>query len=149
MIDNGKRSILGVDVDVIDYEGAVAKIILAAHKKEPCTVSALAVHGVMTGALDATHKYRLNRFSIVTPDGQPVRWALRILHGCSLRDRVYGPELTLRICEAAATYGIGIFLFGASARTTGIGTGHCSHVVGRRRQRRQRRQRRRWKREWE
>lgn len=113
MIDNGKRSILGVEVDVIDYEGAVAKIIRAAHKKEACTVSALAVHGVMTGALNARHKYRLNRFNIVTPDGQPVRWALRYIYGEKLKDRVYGPTLTLKICEKAAEIGLSVFLFGS------------------------------------
>jgi len=114
MIDQGRHSVLGIDVNAVDYECAVARIVSAGEAKKPMTVTALAVHGVMTGVLDKTHNYRLNRFDLVCPDGQPVRWALRILHGCSLRDRVYGPGLTLRICEAAATYGIGIFLFGAT-----------------------------------
>ena len=76
MIDRGKRSILGIGVNVIDYEGAVARITEAARDKEPLGVSALAVHGVMIGALDPVHKYRLNQLGLVTPDGQPVRWAL-------------------------------------------------------------------------
>jgi len=113
VIDNGKRSILGVEVNVIDYDGAVSRVIAAARSKESCTVSALAVHGVMTGALDASQKYRLNQLDIVTPDGQPVRWALRLLHGEALKDRVYGPNLTLKICEKAAEEDLSIFLFGS------------------------------------
>ena len=33
-------------------------------------MSALAVHGVMSGARDKVHSYRLNRFDMLTPDGQ-------------------------------------------------------------------------------
>ena len=43
-------------------------------------VSALAVHGVMTGFLDTTHARRLNGLDLVVPDGQPVRWGLAWLH---------------------------------------------------------------------
>lgn len=113
MIDRGKKSVLGVGVNVVDYEGAVAQIIAAARAKQPLGVSALAVHGVLTGALDPEHKYRLNRLHLITPDGQPVRWALKLLHGESLPDRVYGPNLTLRVCERAAELGLSIYLYGS------------------------------------
>ena len=49
MLDLGKRNILGVQISAIDYEAAVARIIAAAERRERLTVSALAVHGVMTG----------------------------------------------------------------------------------------------------
>jgi exopolysaccharide biosynthesis WecB/TagA/CpsF family protein len=114
MIDSGKFSVLGIDVNAIDYESAVAKIIEAGKHRRPMAVTALAVHGVMTGVGDKMHKYRLNRFDLVCPDGQPVRWALNRLHGCSLTDRVYGPDLTLRLCEAAAREKVPVFLFGAT-----------------------------------
>ena len=43
---------------------------------------------------------------IVAPDGQPVRWALNRIHGTTLTDRVYGPELMLRLCRRAAETGV-------------------------------------------
>jgi N-acetylglucosaminyldiphosphoundecaprenol N-acetyl-beta-D-mannosaminyltransferase len=113
MIDRGKRDVLGVGVNVIDYESAVAKIIDAGRCKKPLGVSALAVHGVMTGALDPEHKFRLNRLHLITPDGQPVRWALRFLHGERLPDRVYGPNLTLMTCARAADEGLSVYLYGS------------------------------------
>lgn len=113
-IDRGKRNVLGVGVSVIDYEGAVERIIDAARDRRPLSVSALAVHGVMTGALDPSHKYRLNRIDVVAPDGQPVRWALRLLHGEKLPDRVNGPTLTHEVCEAAAASGLPIYLYGST-----------------------------------
>jgi exopolysaccharide biosynthesis WecB/TagA/CpsF family protein len=114
MIDRGKHNVLGVLIDAVDYEGALARILAAVERREPLGVSALAVHGVMTGVLDAVHRFRLNRLELVTPDGQPVRWALKLLHGIDLPDRVYGPTLMTRVCEAAAAKRLPIFLFGGT-----------------------------------
>jgi N-acetylglucosaminyldiphosphoundecaprenol N-acetyl-beta-D-mannosaminyltransferase len=112
MIDRGKHNLLGVGVDAVDYAGATARIIAAARERRPLAVSALAVHGVMTGVLDAAHRYRLNRFDLICPDGQPVRWGLNLLHRAKLRERVYGPQLMLEVCRAAAAEGLPIFLLG-------------------------------------
>ncbi len=112
MIDRGSHNILGVNVNAVDYEAAVAKIVDAANEQRPLGVSALAVHGVMTGVTNDTHRHRLNGLELIVPDGQPVRWALNCLHGTKLDDRVYGPNLMLKTCQAAAKHGIPVFLFG-------------------------------------
>jgi exopolysaccharide biosynthesis WecB/TagA/CpsF family protein len=109
----GKKNLLGAWIDAIDYESAVEKIILAAQEQKPLSVSALAVHGVMTGVLDRTHLYRLNHLDMVVPDGQPVRWALNLLHRTRLQDRVYGPNLMLKVCARAAANKLPIYLYGS------------------------------------
>lgn len=114
MIDLGKQNILGIGIDAVDYEGAVARIVTAAQERRPYAVSALAVHGIMTGVLDREHRFRLNQFDLITPDGQPVRWAMNWLYGCGLVDRVYGPNLMLSCCENAAQKELPIFLFGGT-----------------------------------
>ena len=114
MIDHGKHNLLGVQINAIDYEAAVDRITQAAHARQSLGVSALAVHGVMTGVLDAEHGYRLNKLDLVVPDGQPVRWALNWLYGLKLADRVYGPNLTLYVCERAAKEGLPIYLYGST-----------------------------------
>jgi len=113
MRSDGKRNLLGVLVDAVDYEGAVASILAAAESGRGYSVTALAVHGVMTGVQDATHRDRLNRFDLITPDGQPVRWALNLLHKTGLKDRVYGPTLTLKVCEEAARRSVPVYLYGS------------------------------------
>ena len=113
MIDKGKHNILGVGVNVIDYEATVDHIITASQTRQPLTVSALAVHGVMIGVLDPEHCYRLNRLDLVVPDGQPVRWALNLLYQTRLSDRVYGPTLMLKICDRAARDSLPIYLYGS------------------------------------
>ena len=114
MIDRGRHNVLGILVNAVDYDAAVHKIVDAARARQPLAVSALAVHGVMTGVLDREHRYRLNGLDLIVPDGQPVRWALNQLYGANLSDRVYGPTLMLKTCERAAAEGLPIFLFGGS-----------------------------------
>lgn len=114
MIDRGRHAILGVGVDAVDYECAVARIVEAAERRRSLTASALAVHGVMTGALDALHARRLSALDLVVPDGQPVRWALHWLHGVSLPDRVYGPELMLRAARELSRRNLSVYLYGST-----------------------------------
>ncbi|MFM8860977.1 MAG: WecB/TagA/CpsF family glycosyltransferase [Acidimicrobiia bacterium] len=76
MIDAGKVDLLGVAIDAVDYDAAIDRILTAAEAGRPYGVSALAVHGVMTGHDDPEHRARLNALDLVTPDGQPVRWAI-------------------------------------------------------------------------
>jgi N-acetylglucosaminyldiphosphoundecaprenol N-acetyl-beta-D-mannosaminyltransferase len=110
----GKKNILGVLIAAVDYARAQEAILTAAHDRRPLSVSALAVHGLMTGALDPQQRYRLNQFDLLVPDGQPVRWALNWLYGVGLRDRVYGPNLTLRVCERAAAEQLPVFFYGST-----------------------------------
>lgn len=107
-----KYSLLGVRVTATDYAGAVSMIVRAAQQRQPLGVSALAVHGVMTGVLDPEHRHRLNQLELVLPDGQPVRWGLNWLYRARLADRVYGPQLMLATCAAAEHHGISIALYG-------------------------------------
>ncbi len=117
MINKGKHPILGVNIHAVDYEAAVVQIIEKAKAGEACSVSALAVHGVMTGFQDPIHRRRLNGLDLVVPDGQPVRWALNWIHDIELPDRVYGPNLTLKVIEAAAAQGLPVYLYGSTEKT--------------------------------
>ena len=117
MIDRGRHNLLGIGIHAVDYEFALQRIIEAAQNRQPLGVSALAVHGVMTGVLDPEHRHRLNHLELVVPDGQPVRWGLNLLHRTRLRDRVYGPDLMLKTCREAAAAGLPVYLFGSTAET--------------------------------
>ncbi len=110
-----RRNLLGVNVCATNYAEACAEIREAAVERRPLAVTALAVHGVMTGALDPVHRRRLNALDMVVPDGQPVRWGLNILYGDRLRDRVCGPQLMLDVCDMAARTGLRIGFYGNRA----------------------------------
>lgn len=109
-----KRDLFGVGASVTCYDDAVAVIIRAALRGVPGTVDLMSAHGLVAGARDPKFRAVLNSFDLVGCDGQPVRWALNFFHDARLADRVYGPELTIRLCKAAAEQGVGIYLYGSS-----------------------------------
>jgi exopolysaccharide biosynthesis WecB/TagA/CpsF family protein len=109
-----KRNVLGIGVTSTDYDEVTDHVIAAARARQPLAVSALAVHGVMTGVLDPSHRRRLNALDVVLPDGQPVRWALNLLFGDGLSDRVAGPVMMLKVCQACAREGLPVALYGST-----------------------------------
>jgi N-acetylglucosaminyldiphosphoundecaprenol N-acetyl-beta-D-mannosaminyltransferase len=113
-IDGGKRNVLGVLVDALDYDAATARVLSAARERRSLSLTALAVHGVMTGVRDPQHCARLNAFDIVAPDGQPVRWGLNLLYGVQLPDWVSGPHLTGRVLRQMADEGLPVYLYGST-----------------------------------
>jgi len=105
--------VAGVLVSRTTYADSVSSLIQASLAAEPFIAAATSVHGLTMAATNNEFKTILNSFDLVTPDGQPVRWALNLLHGAGLRDRVYGPTLMLRICQAAAAAGVSVYFYGS------------------------------------
>jgi N-acetylglucosaminyldiphosphoundecaprenol N-acetyl-beta-D-mannosaminyltransferase len=108
-----KYDLFGVRVAAGDYDQIVDVVSLAAEERVSAIVSLHAVHAIVESIRDPELLAKVNRFDAVLPDGQPVRWALNNLHGVRLRERVYGPELMLRLCARAADDGIPIYLYGS------------------------------------
>lgn len=111
-----KYDVLGVAVSATTYDECCDLLIAAAKRRIPAAASFHAVHAIVEAATSDVLKQKVNRFQIVAPDGQPVRWFLNAYHGAKLRDRVYGPELTRRVCERAAKEGVGVYLYGGSPK---------------------------------
>lgn len=68
---------------------------------------------VMEGINDPAFQEVTNTADLVTPDGMPLVWALKLL-GHPEAERVYGPTLTLHVCEAATREGIPVGLYGGT-----------------------------------
>jgi N-acetylglucosaminyldiphosphoundecaprenol N-acetyl-beta-D-mannosaminyltransferase len=109
-----KCDLLGVHVSATTYDEVCDVIVSAVRAEQPAVVSFHAVHAIVTSNQDGDLLRKVNKFDLVAPDGQPVRWALNRLYNAGLRDRVCGPELMLRLCDRAALEGIPIYLYGSS-----------------------------------
>ncbi|MEO2020061.1 MAG: WecB/TagA/CpsF family glycosyltransferase [Fuerstiella sp.] len=110
-----KLDIFGVGVTPTTYAEATNLVIEAGRQGEQKLVSCYAVHSLISFCSEPHLRDVSNDFDLITPDGQPVRWALNLLHGTGLEDRVYGPGLMLHICRQAAEQGVSIYLFGGSS----------------------------------
>ena len=109
-----KSNLIGVQVSEVDYDLAVERISQAARAGESGVVSCHAVHAIVTMSCNENLKTMVNQFQMITPDGQPVRWAMNLLNRSKLKDRVYGPELMLRLCRRAEQDQLPIYLYGGN-----------------------------------
>lgn len=101
----------------VDYESASTIIIESAKMNLSFGVSALAVHGLMTSVSDKKLGEIINKIDLIVPDGQPVRWALNSFYNLGMKDRVYGPELTLHVLRKANNLRLKVFLYGSTSST--------------------------------
>ena len=112
-----KFDLFGVHVSALTHEQGCDAVMHAAHARVPAIVSAFAVHALIEGCTSEELAKKINRFAIVLPDGQPLRWALNWLHGVGLQRTVQGYELMRCLCQRAAEEGISIYLYGSSPET--------------------------------
>ena len=105
------REILGMRVDATSYDDAVARITDWADRGESRYVCIATVNNVISARDDASYMRVMNDADLVTPDGMPLVWGLRRL-GVPVATRVYGPDLTPLLCEAAAERGIPVGFYG-------------------------------------
>ncbi|MCP5048498.1 MAG: WecB/TagA/CpsF family glycosyltransferase [bacterium] len=112
-----KKTLFGIDYAIVDYESASDIIIEHAEKNDGLGVSALAVHGLVTSVRDKLVGERVKRIDMVVPDGQPVRWALNSYYKVGMKDRVYGPTLTLHVLEKANKKSLKVYLYGSTETT--------------------------------
>ena len=105
--------LLGTRIASVTYAEAVESIIArAASGKAHAYVCAANVHSVSMARRSAEFRAVLNGAMLTVPDGKPLIWAHRILGGRKLTERVYGPTLMLKLCEAAAERKLPIYLYG-------------------------------------
>jgi N-acetylglucosaminyldiphosphoundecaprenol N-acetyl-beta-D-mannosaminyltransferase len=108
-------TVLGVRLDVTNYDRACERVCAIAKSGAVATVAAANTHLVAEAASSAAFAGVLRAFDIVLPDGMPLVWTLR-LDGHQIEDRVYGPyfmEHVLVHCPAGMKH----YFFG--------GTAHC------------------------
>jgi N-acetylglucosaminyldiphosphoundecaprenol N-acetyl-beta-D-mannosaminyltransferase len=111
-----RRFILGMRVDATSYADATARVLKWAKTGKSYYVCVSNVHSVMESYDAREFKKLVNGADLVTPDGMPLVWALK-LTGIPDATRVYGPDLTLCVCEEAAKAGIPIGLYGGTSES--------------------------------
>ena len=118
----------GVKVSATNYDELVRACVSAAELHLPATIDLMPVSVLIPAVQNADLREKLNQFEVVAPDGQPVRWSLNYFHRTRLTDRVYGPELTRRLCAAAAEHGIGVYLYGSTQEVLEKLTRNLQHM---------------------
>lgn len=107
------RSVLGIRVDATSYRDACDRIQTWVEQQTWGYVVAANVHVVMTAYWSAPYRAVLRQAVLVTPDGMPLVWALRLL-GLKHQARVYGPDLMAHWCQRSAQLNWPVYLYGGT-----------------------------------
>ena len=111
-----KNIILGSRVDPTSYAQAIQQVVAWAQQHESRYVCAANVHMLMEAHDSPEFQHVVNAADLVTPDGMPLVWMLQCL-GYPQQERVYGPDLTLKLIETAVIHKIGVGFYGGTAET--------------------------------
>jgi N-acetylglucosaminyldiphosphoundecaprenol N-acetyl-beta-D-mannosaminyltransferase len=106
-----RGNILGVGVSAVNMTMAVNRIEKWIEQREQNYVLTVPAHCIVDCQRDPELRAIYNRAGMVTPDGMPVAWILRMM-GFRQVDRVYGPDLMLAMCQRSAERGYKHFLYG-------------------------------------
>lgn len=108
--------ILGMRVDYVTYDSVWELICRKINNSESGYICVGTVHMVMESFDNSYFREIVNMADIVTPDGMPLVWGLKLL-GIKNAQRVYGPELTPFICKKAEESSIPVGFYGGSQKT--------------------------------
>lgn len=106
-------NVLGVGISVLTLDSAVDAVFQALADGQQGYVTVTGVHGVSACQSDPELLRIHNESLLTTPDGMPLTWMGRLQGvGKHEMDRVYGPDLMLRIFQRGQAEGLRHFLFG-------------------------------------
>lgn len=114
-----RRKIIDIEVSVLNYELALGKIEEWIKYKKRKYICVSAVHLLMECHKDSHLKVGVNKAGMVTSDGMPLVWVLKYLWGMKQAERVYGPDLMLKLCDLSARKKYKIFLLGGAKGESG------------------------------
>ncbi len=109
-------TVVGTFVDAVEADDAVGILLEWARNRDSRTVALYNAHSAVTALQNRDLADALRSADMVLADGAPIAWMLR-RKGFSGQERVAGPDLMLKLCEAAQRSSVGIFLFGSSEST--------------------------------
>ena len=105
--------VLGTRTDATSYSDAAVRVLAWARCAESRYVCVSNVHVTMESYDSAEFRAIVNGADLVTPDGMPLVWALR-LFGVTGATQVRGQTLTLHLLGRAAEEGVAVGFYGAS-----------------------------------
>jgi N-acetylglucosaminyldiphosphoundecaprenol N-acetyl-beta-D-mannosaminyltransferase len=108
-----RANVLGVGISAINLDSTTELVVQALARRVKGYVCVTGVHGVSEAQSDPSFRAILNHAFLNTPDGMPMSWVGK-WQGFRDIDRVYGPDLMLRVCEISGGRGFTHFFYGGA-----------------------------------
>jgi N-acetylglucosaminyldiphosphoundecaprenol N-acetyl-beta-D-mannosaminyltransferase len=108
-----RANVLGVGISILNLDTALAAIAEAVRERRQGYICVTGVHGVSEAQEDPAFRHILNGAFLNTPDGMPMVWMSK-LTGYRGIDRVYGPDLMLKVFQWSQSSGCRHFFYGGA-----------------------------------
>jgi N-acetylglucosaminyldiphosphoundecaprenol N-acetyl-beta-D-mannosaminyltransferase len=108
-----KQLIVNFPVHLGSYREFINEILQLAATKQSSYVCVAAVHQLIEAYRDKSYSHISRGANVVTPDGMPLTWALRLLYNIK-QERVAGMDLLPDLLKEAESKNISIFFYGGS-----------------------------------
>lgn len=108
------RNVIGFPITALPFNAQTAVIMQWGKSCLSKVVCVANVHMLIEACRDANFANVLHEADLVTPDGMPLVWMLRLM-GVKGQDRVAGLDILLSLCRSASSEEVSIFFLGSHA----------------------------------
>ncbi|MBF2075318.1 MAG: WecB/TagA/CpsF family glycosyltransferase [Synechococcales cyanobacterium C42_A2020_086] len=106
------QSVIGFPVTALPFDAQIDLVLTWASQRLSKVVCVANVHMLMEAHSDSTFGTVLKRADLVTPDGMPLVWLMKLM-GASNQDRVAGMDILIALCERLSTQNVSVFFLGS------------------------------------
>lgn len=106
------QSVLDFPITALRFDDQIQTILKWAKANESRTVCVANVHMLMEAYWNPEFANVLKNADIVTPDGMPLVWMMRLL-GARHQNRVAGMDIFVALCQSAQTLNLSVFCLGS------------------------------------
>ncbi|MFM2327133.1 MAG: hypothetical protein RIR31_1335, partial [Bacteroidota bacterium] len=108
-----KKSIINFSVSIGKYQQLIDVITDLARKRVSSAVYFANVHMFIEAYKNKFFLEQINKADIVTPDGQPIVWVLRLLYGVK-QDRVAGMDALSDLLKRMEVENLPVYFYGGT-----------------------------------
>jgi N-acetylglucosaminyldiphosphoundecaprenol N-acetyl-beta-D-mannosaminyltransferase len=107
------KEVIALKVSIIDFNSYVERIKVLAQGKTSSYICVANAHMTIEAHSDSSFAEVVNNANLVSPDGLPLTWALRLIHGIK-QERVAGMDLLPDLLSIAESNKWGVYFYGGS-----------------------------------
>ena len=104
---------IGLDITLGSYPNLLEKIVVLAKDKYSSNVCIANVHMLVEAHNNDAFRSDINKAEVITADGKPLTWALRLLYGIK-QDRVAGMDLLPDLLKQAMANKLPVYFYGGT-----------------------------------
>jgi N-acetylglucosaminyldiphosphoundecaprenol N-acetyl-beta-D-mannosaminyltransferase len=107
--------VAGIPVTALPLQTQIHTILQWAVNRSSRFVCVANTHMLVEAYKEACFEQVLNSADLITPDGMPLVWMMKLL-GVSAQDRVAGMDILLGLCQQAPAQNIPVFFLGSQSK---------------------------------